>query len=185
MKERKNMFDLNGKDFQTKTIFNNGKAGLVRNVEISIEEKQGEGNTPDYKLIVTDELGSINSGFYYITPNPQKSQEENERWEKLMVGRVLHIAKAVVGDDYTFPSISSSKEAYDVLFKIIKENSANKKFNIYTNYGTTNRPSKYLSIRFFNFIEPANDGSSTVLKASNSDLLEQVQPDKPSDDFVI
>jgi len=184
MIERNNMFDLNGEDFQVKTIFNGGKAGLVRNVAISVELKQDQGsNSPDFKLIATDASGSVNSGFYYITPNPQKSADDNAKWEKLMVGRVLHAAKAVMGADYSFPSVSSSKEAFDVLFKLISENSSNKKFNIYTTYGTPTRPSKYLGFRFFNFIEPANDGSTTTLYPSNSDLLTQIEPDKNDSDL--
>ena len=176
------MFDLNGNDFQENSIFNNGKAGLVRDVEILVEKKNDGGNTPDYKLIAKDNLGTINVGFYYITPNPQKSQEDNEKFEKQQVSRVVHAARAVMGKDFAFPAVTSSKQAYDVLFDLISKNAPGKKFNIFTTYGTTQRPSKYLSFRYFGFIESA-DVERTTLVTKNGDLLERPVEDKPSDDL--
>ena len=56
------MFDLNEKKFGGTVIFNNGQAGLVKNVEISVEKRQpGEPETyPNYKLVVSDDLGKVN-----------------------------------------------------------------------------------------------------------------------------
>lgn len=170
------MFDLNGNEFQENVIFNKGVAGLVKNVDISIEKKTDGGNTPDYKLIAKDNASSINVGFYYITPNPQKTAEENEKWEKMNVSRVVHIARAVMGKDYSFPAVTSSKQAYDVLFDLVSKNCAGKKFNVFNTYGTTNKPSKYLGFRFFGFIESA-DNNPTTLISKQGDLLE-----RPSED---
>lgn len=175
------MFDLNGKEFQGNTIFNGGVAGLVKNVEISIDKKEGEGNTPDYKLVVTDGSSSINSGFYYVTPNPAKSDEDNAKYSRQQVSRVLHVARAVLGKDYQFPAVSGAKEAYDVLFKLIADNCKGKKFNVYATYGTDNRPSKYLGLRYFNFIEPAENAVST-LRMGKTDLLEKLEEDAHTND---
>jgi hypothetical protein len=170
------MFDLNGNEFQENSIFNGGNAGLVKNIDISIEKKTDSGNTPDYKLVAKDAGGTVNVGFYYITPNPQKTEEENAKWEKLNVSRVVHIARAVMGKDYTFPSVTSAKQAYDVLFDLISKNCINKKFNVYVTYGTTNKPSKYLGFRFFSFIESSDNESSTLLHKAG-DLLERPTED--------
>ena len=178
------MFDLNGNDFQENSIFNNGKAGLVENVEISVEKKVDGSNTPDYKLIAKDNLGTINVGFYYVTPNPQKSQEDNEKFEKQQVSRVVHAGRAVMGKDFAFPTVTSSKQAYDVIFDLIAKNATGKKFNIFTTYGTTQRPSKYLSFRYFSFIEPADVEVSTLV-AKNGDLLERPVEDKPINDLDV
>lgn len=178
-----NMFDLNSSEFQGTSVFNGGNAGLVKNVEISVEKKQDDSNNPDYKIIAKDSLGTINVGFYYVTANQNKTDEENIRYAKMQVGRVLHAAKAVVGADYKFPVISSSKEAYDVLFKLIMDNIEGKKFNIYASYGTNDRPSKYLGFRYFNFIEPA-DTNPTTLYPKNTDLLTKpVQDDDSNQDL--
>lgn len=174
------MFDLNGSEFQGTSIFNGGNAGLVKGVDISVEKKQDDGNTPDYKLIATDPSGSVNVGFYYVTPNPQKTEEGNAKYAKMQVSRVVHIAKAVMGADYQFPAVTSAKEAYDVLFGLVIDNAKDKKFNVYVTYGTKDRPSKYLGFRFFNFIETA-DNEPTTLISKNVDLLERVSEDSADD----
>lgn len=170
------MFDLNGSDFQGSSIFNGGNAGLTKGVDISVEKKQGDGNTPDYKLIATLPSGSINVGFYHLTPNSSKSEEDNAKYAKMQVSRVVHIAKAVMGADFKFPAVANAKEAYDVLFKLIIDNAPGKKFNVYTSYGTKDRPSAYLGFRFFNFIE-AGDTNPTTLLDKHQDLLVKPAPD--------
>ena len=158
-------------------------------MDISVEKKQDDGNTPDYKLIATDPSGSVNVGFYYVTPNSQKTDEDNAKYAKMQVSRVVHIAKAVMGADYQFPAVTSAKEAYDVLFGLVIDNAKNKKFNVYVTYGTKDRPSKYLGFRFFNFIEDASNNPTTLL-SKNVDLLERVSEDEDDtkqvkNDFVI
>jgi hypothetical protein len=180
------MFDLNDdKQFGGVQIFNGGEAGLTKNVEISVEKKQVDDadNHPDYKLLAKDASGAtINQGFYYYKPQPQLDSDENKKKEKVQVGRVLSIAKAVMGNDYVFPQVNSGKEAFDVMFKLIEENAPGKKFNVYTTYGTQAYPSIYLGFRYFNFIEPANVEIST-LKPNNNDVLVRPEADNdPSED---
>lgn len=179
------MLDLNSKEFNTgSSIFNNGAAGKADNNTISVEKKKaGEAETyPDYKLVVTDEAGAkLNQGFYYPTPNSQKSDEDNKKRANQEIGRVLHIAKAVVGNDYEFPAVKTAKEAFDTLFKIISKESGDKKFNVFATYGTIGYPSKYLGLRYFTFIEPAElpEGTTTRLRAASADQLVRVMEDAP------
>lgn len=178
------MLDLNGKEFQGTTIFNGGNAGKAENVEISVEKRAaGEPeNRPDYKVFITDESGAkINEGFYYPKANPQKSQEDNDKASNREVSRVVAIARAIVGANYEFPSVSSGKEAFDVLFGIIGEHGAGKKVNTFVTYGNTGYPKKFLELRYFDFIEDAA-APSGKLKVKNNDLMERLEQDAPSTD---
>lgn len=176
------MIDLNGKEFnQTSvSIFNNGDAGAVKNVEMSLEKKEPTDaeNRPDFKVIFTDENGSVNQGFYYFTPNPQDNPERQSTRETQEVSRVLHLARAVMGNDYAFPAVQSSRQAYDVLFDIISKNIADKKFNVFVTYGTLARPNKkgYLGLRYFDFIESA-DVEKSRLRVKPQDLMHRIDPD--------
>lgn len=182
------MLDLNSKEFNTgSSIFNNGAAGKADNNTIDVEKKKaGEAETyPDYKLVVTDEAGAkLNQGFYYPTPNSQKSDEDNKKRANMEIGRVLSIAKAVVGSDYEFPAVKTAKEAFDTLFKIIAKESGDNKFNVFATYGTIGYPSKYLGLRYFTFIEPAElpAGTTTRLKPAAADQLTRVMEDAPITD---
>lgn len=178
------MIDLNGGDFTSgSAIFNNGVAGTVKNVEINVEKRGNDvpETYPDYKVEVTDEAGGkINAGFYYFTPNPTADEEYNKKRETQEVSRVLHLAKAVMGADYKFPAVSSAREAFDVLFKLVADNAAGKKFNVFTTYGTISRPNKkgYMGLRYFNFIEPA--GETTRFRVGPQDLMTRVEADAPT-----
>lgn len=179
------MIDLNGKDFaQTSvSIFNNGEAGLAKNVDVSVEKKQTEDaeNLPDYKVIYTDELGSVNQGFYYFKPSPQDDLARQKIRETQEISRILHIARAVMGADYIFPSVNSTKEAYDMLFGIINKEAKGKKFNVFVTYGTMGRPNKkgYLGVRYFDFIENAEVEVSR-LRVKPQDLMKRIDADSPS-----
>lgn len=180
------MLDLNSKEFNTgSSIFNNGAAGKVDNNTISVEKKKvDEPETyPDYKLIVTDEAGNkLNQGFYYPTPNAQKTEEENKKRANTEVGRVLHIAKAVLGNDYEFPAVKTAKEAFDVLFKLIAQNAGDRRFSVFVTYGTKNYPSKFLGLRYFTFIEPSElpAGTGSRLKIAAADQMERLSEDAPT-----
>ena len=174
--------DLNGKDFEGGTaIFNGGNAGLAKDVTISVAKRKVDEpeNYPNYKLIVKDSDGlEISQGFYYFTPNPQKDEAHNEKRATQEVSRVLHLARAVMGADYDFPAdIASVEQAYDVLFALVKDNAEGKKFNVFTTYGTTMRPSKYLGVRYFDYIEPA--GENSRLSVKRTDNMERVVADAP------
>jgi hypothetical protein len=175
------MIDLNGNDFGgSNAIFNNGVAGVTRDVEINVEKRGSDvpETYPDFKVEVIDDAGGkINAGFYYFKPNPQADTEYNKKRETQEVSRVLHLAKAVMGSDYIFPAVNSAKEAYDVLFKLVADNTASKKFTVFTTYGTIARPNKkgYMGLRYFNFIEPT--GESTRFRVGPQDLMSRVEPD--------
>ena len=179
------MFNLNDKNFGGgATVFNNGVAGKIENVTVSVTKKEmsDPDNSPDYKVIITDVAGGqINTGFYYHKDNAMYDEKRNRDLEGWTVGRVLSIAHAVVPEDFVFPDVESSKQAMDSLFKIIREHSENKMVNVYTNYGTKAKPSQYLSTRYFNFIEKAGTPAAvSKLKFSPNDNLEKLQADSPS-----
>jgi len=174
------MIDLNGEDFKgSGTIFNNGNAGAVEDVTITIEKREPSAPStyPNYKLIVKDELGAINQGFYYFSPNTNATAEHNAKRETQEVSRVLHLARAVMGADYKFPAVSSANEAYDTLFKLVQDNLTGKTFNVFVTYGTISRPNKkgYMGLRYFDFIEPS--GESSKFRIKPQDLMTRVEPD--------
>lgn len=181
------MFNLNDASFGGGvTVFNNGNAGKVESVRMSVVKKTATDpdNGPDYKLIFTDVTGGqVNQGFYYHKNNEMYDAKRNSDLETWLVSRVLSAAKAVVPSDYVFPEVSNSKEALDSLFKIIKENCENKLVNAYVTYGTTSKPSQYLGLRYFNFVESADTPANmTRLKPSTNDMMTKLVADAPLTD---
>lgn len=180
------MLDLNSKEFNTgSSIFNNGAAGKVNGVDIAVEKKKaGEPETyPDYKLVVIDQAGNkLTQGFYYPKAKDGASPEDAKKSINTQVGRVIHIARAVLGEGYEFPSVKNAKEAFDMLFKLINDNAGGKKFNVFATYGTKNYPSKFLGLRYFTFIEPAElpAGKSSRLTVAAADQMERIMEDAPS-----
>lgn len=165
-------------------IFNNGIAGKVENVKISVTKRAVDepDSYPDYKLIVTDKDGGfINQGFYHHKDKDGVSEEQNNKNAGYLIGRILSVAHAVVEPGYVFPDVSgkSPKEIVDILFKIIKDNCEDKLVNVFTNYGNKTKPSQYLQLRFFNFIEkPGVEKSKLVV--NGNDLLEKIVEDSSS-----
>ena len=177
-------FNLNDASFGGgATVFNNGNTGKVENVRMSVLKKSSTDpdNSPDYKLIMTDVTGGqVNQGFYYHKNNELYDEKRNSDLETWLVSRVLSAAKAVVPVDFMFPEVANSKEALDSLFKIIKDNCDDKLVNAYVTYGTTNKPSQYLGLRYFNFVESADTPANmTRLKPSNTDQMEKITADAP------
>lgn len=178
------MIDLNGEDFagSTLAIFNDGEVGIVRNVSIEVEKRGTDipENYPDYKLIIKDNKGAIiNQGFYCFTPNTQATPEHNKKRGDQEISRVVHLARAVMGSDYVLPTVENFREAYDAIFKIVQDNAGSKLFNVFTTYGTINRPNKkgYMGLRYFNFIEPA--GETTRFRVGPQDLMSRIEADAP------
>jgi hypothetical protein len=179
------MFNLNDESLSGGVaIFNGGNAGKVNNVTMSVTKKSSmdADNTPAYKLVFTaDDNTSVNQGFYYFEPNPQNSDEKNGKNEGYLISRVLSAAKAVVPKDFKFPEVANSREALDALFAIMKEHAPNNKVNVFVTYGTKERPSQYLGVRYFDFVESADTPENTSrLKVKNTDMMERVVPDAPS-----
>lgn len=163
------------------SVFNNGEAGLVENVELSIEKKSSSDNpnSPDYKLIATDANGSVNEGYYY---NPygheSMSKEDLEKKQKMGINRLMEAARAVVPEGFVFPDVNSAKEAMDAIAVVIKDNAPGKKVRVFTNYGTVGYPKEFLQFRFFNYVQPM-DGKQ--LSPRNDDMLTRPTPDsKPT-----
>lgn len=182
------MFDLNDdKQFAgAPAIFNGGVAGLVKDVKVSVEKKASSdtSQSPDYKVFFEDDNGKINEGFYYFKAKPQNDEEKNKAAEKRLVGRVLSIAKAVLGRDYVFPDVTgkTSGQVMDLLFDLINKNKEGKLVNVYTNYGNKGYASQYLGVRYFGFIEPAGT-EPTTLKPNSDDILERIQPDSKDNEL--
>lgn len=179
------MINLNDEVFKSSgvQIFNDGEAGLVEGVEISVEKRSADEpeTYPDYKLIATDKNGAtVNMGFYYFKPNDSDTEERQKERQNQEISRIVSIARAVMGQDYKLPEVSSVKEAYDVVFKLVKDNAGSKKFNVFVTYGTQSRPSQYLGLRYFNFIE-SGDVNPSTLKKSKSDQMERLEQDKPEE----
>ena len=171
------MFDLNGEDFQEreiKGIFNAGNAGKAENIKIKeVIKKQVDDapGAPDYKVIFADvDDQVINVGFWKEPKN-----------EKVEVSRALHIARAVLGKDYKFPAVKDCADALNKLMKLVSKESKGKLFNLYTNYGTEAYPKKYLTVRYFDFLEPADFEGNSKLFKKKDDLLESVFQDESSD----
>ena len=176
------MFNLNDKSFDGGVaIFNGGNAGKVNNVQLTVERKKSTDpdSGPDYKVFYKDETGAVvNQGFYYHKNNDMNSEQKNKDNEGYLVGRVLSIAKALLPKDYLFEQFNTSKEAIDYLFKLINSNCENKMVNVFITYGTTMKPSQYLGLRYFNFIEPVDTTTSRLVK-TNTDQMERIVPDAP------
>lgn len=83
-----------------------------------------------------------------------------------------------MGSTYDFPKVENAKEAFDVLFGIIGDNAGGKKFNVFATYGTDGYPSKFLGLRYFDFIEDATNESGR-LTPKNNDLLARLEQDTP------
>ena len=161
-------------------IFNNGDAGRVDGVKLSIEKKDSDdtSNKPDYKILITDENGgSVNQGFYY------PSQDDDDARFNQLIGRILSIAKAVIPADFLFKDVAgmSRNEIVDYIFSVAKQFESRTLVNVFVNYGTVTKPSIYLSLRYFNFIERP-DAARTGLTKRNTDVLVRPEQDAPKTD---
>lgn len=160
-------------------IFNDGDAGRVDGVKLTIEKKDSSdtSNKPDYKILLTDKNGgTVNQGFYYA------SDDDDDSRFNTTLGRMLSVAKAVIPGDFVFKDVTglSRKEIVDYIFGVAKQFEDNTPVNVFVNYGTITKPNPYLSLRFFNFIERP-DAVKSGLGKRNTDLLIRPEQDKPAD----
>lgn len=177
------MFDLNEK-VNNISVFNNGVAGKTINVSVSVEKKQpGDAdNQPDYKLVVLDESGAepIKQGFFI-------NDDHTDAKKTQTVQRIKSIAEAVVPEDFVYPEHNGTYAgAINALFKVINDNCNNKKVDVFTSYGYIDKiagpkPSRYLGLRMFDFIQKQN-ASFDRLKPKNTDILERPEADAPKAD---
>lgn len=162
-------------------IFNDGVAGRVEGVTVSINKKgvdyQDEGkNKPDYQIVYTDSKGaSTNDGVYILNEKTHNAQFST--FEKAVEKQWNKFAAVIVaaGGDPTIQA-STPQEMADKMAMILKNAVVGKTFNVFTNYGTKQSPKKYLQVRSWTpFIESADTPEGeTKLKAGNMDQIERI-----------
>jgi len=150
-------------------IFNNGVAGIVENVRVRVEKKSPEDSEkkPAYRLIIQDDKGEINEGFYYY-----KSADENG-FKNYQAQKLILLAKGALGEDVKFPAFSTPVEALDQIMIMVAKGSKNKLYRAVATYGTTKRPDAFLGLKSFgSFIQDmslpctlALDNSDNTIKA--------------------
>lgn len=178
------MFNLNDNSLLGNAIFNNGEAGRVKNVTVSVERKALDdmGAGPDVKFHFTDEQGaSINDGYFKYSEAPEKSKEDNEKIARMRLGRLLAISNSLVEPGYQYPSTegASVNQIEELLINTIANHATpERKVNIFVNYGRTSNPSQYLRVRNFDFIEHASvDDNRTRLVVKKDDNMTRMEPD--------
>lgn len=173
----------NAYDQKEVSIFNNGEAGIVENVSISVfkKKKDDKETLPDYSIVFTDENGkTTNMGFYHIKEATQyKTVEEQvmDRGKKLK-----HLFHAILGKDYQIPSFETHQQMLDVSMKLFSENVGSNKFRVFANYGTTTSKKAYIQIRtFVPFIESMSvPKEDSRLELSTIDNMIRLQADPKS-----
>lgn len=182
------IFDLNNGSLVSggTAIFNNGLAGKVENVSIEVKRKEATGpfSYADYTLVVTDGVGSsLNNLFSYHKNNDQYDAAKNQANQGYLLGRIQTIAQSVLPAGFVYPDVAgmSCNEIVDLLFKLIHDNATDKKVNVFVTYGTKTKPSQYMGLRFFNFIEALGTTKSR-LSATGNDMMERIVADAPTGD---
>lgn len=180
------MYNLNDSSFDSKgsvTIFNDGKAGLVENVSMSVSKKKPEDkeNAPDYKVVFTDANGGeCSTSYWYVTKATEYASIEDQI-KKQGTG-MKHIIHAVYGKDFQIPvNATTPQQLLDQSMKLIREGLASgAKFRIFATYGTLNSRKEYIQPRsWVPFVENmTHPGTDTSLKVSaNVDAIERLTKD--------
>jgi len=180
------MYNLNDSSFDSKgsvTIFNDGKAGLVENVTMSVSKKKPEDkeNAPDYKLVFTDSNGGeCATSYWYVTKATEYASIEDQI-KKQGTG-MKHIIHALYGKDFEIPvNATTPQQLLDQSMKIIRDGLASgAKFRIFATYGTLNSRKEYIQPRsWVPFVENMNHPvTETSLKVSaNVDAIERLTKD--------
>lgn len=167
------MINLNEVKEDKVSIFNGGEPGVAKGKLSKIVKKQPEDNpsSPDFKVFFEDSDGEINVAFYI--PDGKDEAAANRE-----LARLMSVARAHFGDDYAFPEVKSYEDAYTTIMKLLKKEAVGSEFNLFVCYGYTGRPSKYLSVRKFDFIESGDVSvEKSKLKVKKSDVMEQITPD--------
>ena len=182
------MINLNNDEFNASegvAIFNDGNAGVVENVKISVEKKKPEDkeNSPDYRLVFTDSKGATcNYPFWYVAEKTEWNSVE-ELIQKQ--GKVLkHIVHAIAGKDFQFPQYKSPREMLDGIMKTIRESlKSNLTFRIFANYGAGKHAKKYIQPRtWVPFMESSTVPlEETRLSPGNLDVMERLEADSFSE----
>jgi len=176
------VIDLNkSEDFiKELTIFNDGEAGIVDNVVLRIVPKKADDpdTYPPYKLVADDGKGEVNDGYFYY------DNLEDKGFKNYQAGRLIMLARSVLGEDVKFPEFGTPKEALDGVMKMIAPALKSKRFRVVVTYGTTQRPQRYLQFKSFGrFMEPM-DVEKSQLRLEKSDNLVRKQEEPSSDEAV-
>lgn len=178
------MINLNDSAFDAKqgaAIFNDGVAGVVEDVTLSVTKRKPEDkeNSPEYKLTFTDSKGgACNTSFWYVDKATQYQTVEDQ--VKKQGTALKHVVHAIYGSDYQLPSFNTAKEMLDGCMKLIREGlAAGLKFRIFANYGSTQSVKSYIQPRsWVPFMEPMSVSiSETRLKPGNIDAMARVEKD--------
>jgi hypothetical protein len=171
-------FDQSGSDV---IIFNGGTAGLAENVTMSVDKKAADAKegSPDYKVVFTDSNGgTCNHGLWFVTGGNDYNDEATliNKQAKLL----KHLVHAVYGSDYQFPQFGNATEMLNGCMKLLKEGLPNAgQFRIWTNYGTTQGPKKYIQPRgWVPCVEPMTVPiAETRLQSSGIENMERLTED--------
>jgi hypothetical protein len=185
-------FNLDDEKYDAKTsdvkIFNDGKAGVVEDVTITLKRKTPEDKekAPNYKLTFTDASGAFcEMPFWYVEAATEYKTIEKQAEDQ---GKVMkHVLNAIYGEA-SRPKINAetAKEFLDMGMKAINEGlRARGRFRVFANYGVAPDPSKnrqgkvskYIGIRtWVPFMEPmAVAIADTRLKAGDFDAMSRVE----------
>lgn len=148
-------------------IFNDGQAGIVKGIAISVERK-GTGdkeNAPDFKVIATDEKGTVNEGLYF-------QDDDAKGFMRYQSQKLIWLARGIMGDDFKFPEFDSAKKALEEIMKLVATQAKGKSFNILVNYGTKKNPQRYLTFKEYGrFLQRTEEENK--LEISPTDLMER------------
>lgn len=146
------LINLNSEEFDSSdvVIFNNGTAGVVENVKITVKKGEADkpANYPDYHVgFVSSNGGSVDKGFYHLDSN-------SEDFTKRLVGlgkELKHLWGVLIGEE-PIPEYKTAKEMLDGMMLKFKESvdkNPDRLFRTMVAYGTQDYPQKYLRIPFF------------------------------------
>lgn len=154
-------FNLNDDNYEAGNIkiFNNGVAGVVEDVTLSVERKKEDDKdeAPLYKLIFTDSSGAIiNKGLWYA--NKATDYKTIDKVQQDQGKLIRNLLKAAYGQDYVIPTFNSAEDMLDSGMKLLREGlKSNPKFRIIVNYGSVKSVKKFLEVRSWApFIESMN-----------------------------
>ena len=179
------MIDLNSTDFDSKSIFNEGVAGLVNNVTIKVvpaTPQEIAEKKPNYNLVFIDQTGAeTRKGYYvidrsHVLPNVTNQQEEYDKRVKNQGRELKHIILAVHGPAVKFPQFQNEKQMLDMCMQMIHQSpNPAKKYRVFCNYGSPSHPKEFLEVRrFVPFIESEDNPEITLIQNKN-DLMEPIR----------
>jgi len=184
------MINLNDNTFDGNAnvaIFNNGEAGVVENVKLSVYKKGNDDkeNAPDYKLVFTDTTGaSVNTAFWTVTEDTEYATIEQQIKKQ---GKMLkHVIHAVYGADYEFPQYPNPKAMLSGVMKLVKEGTGQNLYRVFANYGSTMGVKAYIQVRsWVPFMEPTSVATEdTRLTRGNIDAMERLVEDTVTSNSV-